>query len=174
MPSAATRSSSMGSSDIEFALDLEDIAARAAKADCIGVLACGRARFSYHRLPEPPLRLTVRKLDDSYFGTKSRPLPFNSPRTMCESPGPPLWELKAAIQGVFVALYHDMENAVTWQHVWSHFCLCFKDEKMTDDKASCVIQHHKQALQEIICRIQYGCPGPAIGYWLESVSVMST
>ncbi|KAE8788552.1 hypothetical protein D1007_37371 [Hordeum vulgare] len=20
-------------------------------------------------------------------------------------------------------------------HVWSHFCLCFKDEKMTDDKA---------------------------------------
>ncbi|KAE8801557.1 hypothetical protein D1007_22770 [Hordeum vulgare] len=139
MPSAATRSSSMGSSDIEFALDLEDIAVRAAKVDCVGVLACGHTRFSYHRLPEPPLRLTVRKLDDSYFGTKSRPLPFNSPRTMwvmCESPGPPLWELKAAIQGVFVALYHDMENAVTWQHVWSHFCLCFKDEKMTDDKAT--------------------------------------
>ena len=82
MSSAATRSSSMGSSDIEFALDLEDIAVRAAKVDCVGVLACGHTRFSYHRLPEPPLRLTVRKLDDSYFGTKSRPLPFNSPRTM--------------------------------------------------------------------------------------------
>ncbi|KAI4997350.1 hypothetical protein ZWY2020_052692 [Hordeum vulgare] len=113
MPSAATRSSSMGSSDIEFTLDLEDIAAHAAKVDCVGVLTCGHARFSYHRLPEPPLRLT-----------------------MCESPGLPLWELKASIQGVFVALYHDMENAVTWQHVWSHFCLCFKDEKMTDDKAT--------------------------------------
>ncbi|KAI4981132.1 hypothetical protein ZWY2020_021617 [Hordeum vulgare] len=102
MPSAATLSSSMGSSNIEFALDLKDIAARAAKVDCVGVLACGHARFSYHRLPEPPLRLT----------------------------------LKAAIQGVLVALYHDMENAMTWQHVWSHFCLCFKDEKMTDDKAT--------------------------------------
>ncbi|KAE8799139.1 hypothetical protein D1007_25522 [Hordeum vulgare] len=66
MPSAATRSSSMGSSNIEFALDLEDIAARAAKVDRVGVLACGHAR----------------------------------------------------------------------QHVWSHFCLCFKDEKMTDDKAT--------------------------------------
>lgn len=22
------------------------------------------------------------------------------------------------------------------QHVWSHFCLCFKDEKLTDDKAT--------------------------------------
>ncbi|KAI5013469.1 hypothetical protein ZWY2020_034581 [Hordeum vulgare] len=119
MPSAATRSSSMGSSDIEFALDLEDIAARAAKVDCVSVLACGHTRFSYHRLPEPPLRLTVRKLDDSYF---------ESPVRHCE--------LKAAIQGVFVTLYHDMENAVTWQHVWSHFCLCFKDEKMTDDKAT--------------------------------------
>ncbi|KAI4999246.1 hypothetical protein ZWY2020_003835, partial [Hordeum vulgare] len=108
MPSAATRSSSMGSSDMEFALDLEDITARAAKVDCVSVLACGHARFSYHRLPEPPIRLTIRKLDDSYF----------------------------AIQGVFVALYHDMENVVTWEHVWSHFCLCFKDEKMTDDKAT--------------------------------------
>lgn len=69
----------MGAADIEFALDLEDIAACAAKADCIGALACGRASFSYHRLPEPPLRLTVRKLDDSYFGTRSHSLPFNSP-----------------------------------------------------------------------------------------------
>ncbi|KAM3240766.1 hypothetical protein ACQJBY_054038 [Aegilops geniculata] len=123
MPSAATRSPSMGAGNIEFALDLEDIAARAAKADCIGALACGRTSFSYHRLPEPPLRLTVRKLDDSYFGVQ-----------IARSAA--VWELKAAIQGVFIALYNDMENAVTWQHVWSHFCLCFKDEKMTDDRAT--------------------------------------
>ncbi|KAE8783317.1 hypothetical protein D1007_43219 [Hordeum vulgare] len=109
MPSAATRSSSMGSSDIEFALDLKDIAAHAAKVDCIGALACGCASFSYHRLPEPPLGLTVRKLDDSYFDVR-----------IARSAA--VWELKAAIQGVFVALYH--------------FCLCFKDEKMTDDKAT--------------------------------------
>uniref|UniRef100_J3LAD4 SNRNP25 ubiquitin-like domain-containing protein n=2 Tax=Oryza brachyantha TaxID=4533 RepID=J3LAD4_ORYBR len=29
-----------------------------------------------------------------------------------------------------------MDKAISWQHVWSHFCLCFKDEKLTDDKAA--------------------------------------
>ncbi|KAI4990287.1 hypothetical protein ZWY2020_038650 [Hordeum vulgare] len=116
----------MGSSDIEFALDLEDIAARAAKVDCIGTLACGRASFSYHRLPEPPLRLT-------YVMLRALLL-VNADVRIARSAS--VWELMAAIQGVFVALYHDMENAVTWQHVWSHFCLCLKDEKMTDDKAT--------------------------------------
>ncbi|KAK1619278.1 hypothetical protein QYE76_024795, partial [Lolium multiflorum] len=47
-----------------------------------------------------------------------------------------VWELKAAIEGFFIGLYDDMANAITWQHVWSHFCLCFKDEKLTDDKAT--------------------------------------
>ncbi|KAE8808622.1 hypothetical protein D1007_14691 [Hordeum vulgare] len=107
MPSAATRSSSMGSSDIEFTLDLEDIAAHAAKVDCVGVLTCGHARFSYHRLPEPPLRLTIRKLDESYFDVRIA---------------------RSAAVGA--------QGIHTRQHVWSHFCLCFKDEKMTDDKAT--------------------------------------
>lgn len=56
--------------DIESALD--DFAR--ADADCIAAaLACGRTSFSYRRLPEPRrLRLTVRKLDDSYFGIPNR------------------------------------------------------------------------------------------------------
>ncbi|KAK1645415.1 hypothetical protein QYE76_063220 [Lolium multiflorum] len=47
-----------------------------------------------------------------------------------------VWELKAAIEGFFIGLYDDMANAITWRYVWSHFCLCFKDEKLTDDKAT--------------------------------------
>lgn len=56
--------------DIESALD--EFAR--ADADCIAAaLACGRTSFSYRRLPEPRrLRLTVRKLDDSYFGIPNR------------------------------------------------------------------------------------------------------
>ncbi|KAE8768416.1 hypothetical protein D1007_60121 [Hordeum vulgare] len=138
MPSAATRSSSMGSSDIEFALDLEDIAARAAKADCIGTLACGRASFSYHRRPSASPSASLMIPSSVPNPAPFRLIPPNCLGDVQIARSAPVWELKAAIQGVFVALYHDMENAVTWQHLWSHFCLCFKDEKMTDDKESCV------------------------------------
>ncbi|PNT66061.1 uncharacterized protein LOC100841643 [Brachypodium distachyon] len=123
MTAATMGSATPGRGDIAFgALDLEDIA-RAADADCIGALACGPASFSYHRLPEPRLRLTIRKLDDSYFDVQ-----------IARSAA--VWELKAAIEAVFIALFYDMDNAITWQHVWSHFCLCFKDEKLTDDRAT--------------------------------------
>lgn len=116
---ANIRSASPGAGDTDLAL--EDIAR--ADADCIGSLTCGRTSFSYHRLPEPRLRLTIRKLDASYFDVK-----------IARSAA--VWELKAAIEGVFIALYDDTEKAISWRHVWSHFCLCFKDEKLTDDKAT--------------------------------------
>uniref|UniRef100_A0A0D9VD50 SNRNP25 ubiquitin-like domain-containing protein n=1 Tax=Leersia perrieri TaxID=77586 RepID=A0A0D9VD50_9ORYZ len=106
--------------DIESALD--DFAR--ADADCIAAaLACGRTSFSYRRLPEPRLRLTVRKLDDSYFDVQ-----------IARSAA--VWELKAAIEDIFTDLFDDIDKAISWQHVWSHFCLCFKDEKLTDDKAT--------------------------------------
>ncbi|KAL5213240.1 hypothetical protein ABZP36_024087 [Zizania latifolia] len=110
-----------GAGDIESALN--DFAL--ADEDCIGAaLACGgRTSFSYRRLPEPRLRLTVRKLDASYFDVQ-----------IARSAA--VWELKAAIEDVFIELYDDTEKAISWQHVWSHFCLCFKDEKLTDDKTT--------------------------------------
>ncbi|KAK1604186.1 hypothetical protein QYE76_027859 [Lolium multiflorum] len=125
MPAAVTTcSATHRAADPDFALDLDlDDVARAADAACIGALACGRASFSYHRLPEPRLRLVIRKLDDSYFDVQ-----------IARSAA--VWELKAAIEAFFIGLYDDMANAITWQHVWSHFCLCFKDEKLTDDKAT--------------------------------------
>uniref|UniRef100_A0ACD5YNL5 Uncharacterized protein n=1 Tax=Avena sativa TaxID=4498 RepID=A0ACD5YNL5_AVESA len=119
---ASSRSASHSPSDPEFALDLDDFA-DAADATCIGALSCGRRSLSYNRLPEPRLHLTIRKLDDSYFDVE-----------IARSAA--VWELKAAIEGVFIALYSDMANAVTWHHVWRHFCLCFKDDKLTDDKAT--------------------------------------
>lgn len=54
------------------ALALQDLEAAGGGGgtDCIGgALSCGRrSSFSYHRLPDPRLRLTVRKLDGSFFG----------------------------------------------------------------------------------------------------------
>ncbi|KAL6888389.1 hypothetical protein ACP4OV_009415 [Aristida adscensionis] len=121
---ASLRSASPDAAGIDAALALEDIAGAAAAADCIGALACGRrSSFSYRRLPEPRLRLTVRKLDASCFDVQI-------------ARSATVWELKAAVEDVFFAIYDDAERAISWQQVWSHFCLCFKDEKLTDDKAT--------------------------------------
>jgi U11/U12 small nuclear ribonucleoprotein 25 kDa protein len=70
MPASSLPASPDATGDIGAALelDLEDLAAGGG-TDCIGALACGRSSFSYRRLPEPRLRLTVQKLDDSFFGT---------------------------------------------------------------------------------------------------------
>ncbi|KAF8783905.1 hypothetical protein HU200_000355 [Digitaria exilis] len=170
------RATSPGAVD---ALALEDLeAAGGGGADCIGgALSCGRrSSFSYHRLPDPRLRLTVRKLDGSFFDVE-----------IARSAA--VWELKVAIEELFFTLFDDTDKTISWygtcaspptnapprylprcdrtcdaqycypelldcdfattkwcftvmdldllrQHVWSHFCLCFKDEKMTDDKAT--------------------------------------
>nr|CAB3445900.1 unnamed protein product [Digitaria exilis] len=69
------RATSPGAVD---ALALEDLeAAGGGGADCIGgALSCGRrSSFSYHRLPDPRLRLTVRKLDGSFFDSTFCPPP---------------------------------------------------------------------------------------------------
>ncbi|CAL5023540.1 unnamed protein product [Urochloa decumbens] len=126
MPAASIRPTSPDAAgDIGAALALEDLlVAGGGGADCIGALSCGRrSSFSYRRLPEPRLRLTVRKLDGAFFEVEVA-------RTAA------VWELKAAIEEVFFALFDDTEKTISWQHVWSHFCLCFKDEKLTDDKAT--------------------------------------
>lgn len=73
MPTSSHPASPDAAGDIAAALavDIEDLAGGGGGgADCIGRLSCGRrSSFSYRRLPEPRLRLTVQKLDDSFFGT---------------------------------------------------------------------------------------------------------
>ena len=102
-----------------------------------GALSCGRSSFSYRRIPDPPLRLTVRKLDGSFFGTFrnnlapsifERSLFFFPKKNLMRSDvllPPPLtdeeiarsaavWELKAAIEELFVALFDDTDKAISW------------------------------------------------------------
>jgi hypothetical protein len=80
---ASARRPTHDAGDIEAALSLEDISVGG--ADYIAALAFGRRRsFSYRRLPEPLLRLTVRKLDASYFGIPPpNPAPFSAPLQTC-------------------------------------------------------------------------------------------
>ncbi|KAG2656575.1 uncharacterized protein LOC120648192 isoform X2 [Panicum virgatum] len=121
MPASSIRSASPDSAgDVGGALALMDLAVGVGGG---GALSCGRSSFSYRRIPDPPLRLTVRKLDGSFFDVE-----------IARSAA--VWELKAAIEELFFTLFDDTDKAISWQHVWSHFCLCFKDEKLTDDKAT--------------------------------------
>ncbi|XP_019169072.1 PREDICTED: uncharacterized protein LOC109164962 [Ipomoea nil] len=75
----------------------------------------------YQKLPEQPLQLTVLKLDGSSFCV-------NVARNATVA------ELKRAIERVF-DLSCEGEVKVLWPLVWSHFCLCYESQKLTNDKA---------------------------------------
>ncbi|CAD6247783.1 unnamed protein product [Miscanthus lutarioriparius] len=125
MPASSLPASPDAAGDIgaALALDIEDLAVGGG-ADCIGRLSCGRrSSFSYRRLPEPRLHLTVQKLDDSFFDIEI-------------ARSATVWELKVAIENLFSDLYDDAQKTISWNHVWSHFCLCFKNERLIDDKAT--------------------------------------
>ena len=132
MPATSIRSASPDSAgDIGAALALMDLAVGGG-----GALSCGRSSFSYRRIPDPPLRLTVRKLDGSFFGTLRIDLApsifqislfFPHKKILLRSDvlPPPLtdveiarsaavWELKAAIEELFVALFDDTDKAISW------------------------------------------------------------
>ncbi|KAL6888387.1 hypothetical protein ACP4OV_009413 [Aristida adscensionis] len=109
---ASLRPASPGAGDVDDALALEDIAG----------VGC-RGSFSYCCLDEPRLRLTVRKLDATCFDVD---VPSSAT----------VWELKAAVEDVFIAINLEAERAISWQQVWSHFCLCFKEKKLIDDEAT--------------------------------------
>ncbi|KAJ3679114.1 hypothetical protein LUZ60_017125 [Juncus effusus] len=80
--------------------------------------------YSYQRLLEPALlSLSVLKLDGSVFDVQVA-------RTAA------VWELKAAIEDFFFPILKDERISVSWSHVWSHFCLCHKNQNLTDDRAT--------------------------------------
>ncbi|KAH7546332.1 hypothetical protein FEM48_Zijuj01G0189400 [Ziziphus jujuba var. spinosa] len=80
-----------------------------------------RRHFVYNRLPQEPLRLSIFKLDGSCFEV-------NVSRTATVA------ELKEAVKDVFRQLPNETESNISWSHVWSHFCLSFKGQKLIDDK----------------------------------------
>ncbi|KAJ7978963.1 U11/U12 small nuclear ribonucleoprotein 25 kDa protein [Quillaja saponaria] len=81
-----------------------------------------RRSLAYHKLPQPCLNLSVLKLDGSCFDVQV-------PRTAKVA------ELKEAVERVFSQLQNHREITVSWSHVWGHFCLCYNDQKLVDDKA---------------------------------------
>ncbi|KAG2713334.1 hypothetical protein I3760_04G172300 [Carya illinoinensis] len=82
--------------------------------------------FAYRSLPQQPLKLSVHKLDGSCFE-------LFVARTAT------IAELKEAVEEVFGHISPDDQDredvTISWCLVWSHFCLCYKGQKLVDDKA---------------------------------------
>ncbi|XP_010241559.1 PREDICTED: uncharacterized protein LOC104586122 [Nelumbo nucifera] len=78
--------------------------------------------FKYYKLPQQTLRLTILKLDGSCFDVQVAKMGSVA-------------ELKQAVEDVFSTSIKEGEDNISWSHVWSHFCLCFKDQKLINDKA---------------------------------------
>ncbi|XP_078182095.1 U11/U12 small nuclear ribonucleoprotein 25 kDa protein-like [Carex rostrata] len=80
--------------------------------------------FSYQLLPSQTLiNLSILKLDNSTFDVQVE-------RSAT------IRELKASIEQLFYSLLKDQGTSISWSHVWSHFCLCFRNQKLTNDKAT--------------------------------------
>ncbi|XP_078443909.1 uncharacterized protein LOC144713249 isoform X2 [Wolffia australiana] len=87
-----------------------------------------RSTFSYDRLPQPLLCLSIVRLDGSSFDV-----------TVLRSAS--VGELKLAVEEIFSGSPGSSTGDVSCQlmfrsHVWGHFCLCHMNQKMTDDKIS--------------------------------------
>ncbi|XP_023750568.1 uncharacterized protein LOC111898912 [Lactuca sativa] len=81
-----------------------------------------RLSFSYHKLPKQLLKLSVLKLDGSSFGVEV-------------SMNATVADLKLVLEEFFRFLPKEKRCIVSWSHVWGHFCLCYKGQKLLNDKA---------------------------------------
>ncbi|XP_022729978.1 uncharacterized protein LOC111285031 [Durio zibethinus] len=79
-----------------------------------------RKSFSYSKLPEEPIKLSVRKLDASSFDVEVIKSATIS-------------ELKLAVQDVFCHMPQKGPGKISWPHVWGHFCLCYDGQKLVTD-----------------------------------------
>uniref|UniRef100_A0A7N0UTE1 Ubiquitin-like domain-containing protein n=1 Tax=Kalanchoe fedtschenkoi TaxID=63787 RepID=A0A7N0UTE1_KALFE len=87
-----------------------------------GIVARRRS-FSYSKLRQEPLSLTVLKLDASSFQIEVRN-------------GATVGELKAAVQNYFSVYVPGLGSGkVSWPHVWGQFCLSYDGRKLLDEKA---------------------------------------
>ncbi|GFP92025.1 U11/U12 small nuclear ribonucleoprotein 25 kDa protein [Phtheirospermum japonicum] len=77
--------------------------------------------FTYRKLPEQLLKLSVLKLDGSNFG-------IHVARNATVA------RLKSAIEEEFNISCKD-EMKELWSLVWSHFCLCYEGQKLVSEKA---------------------------------------
>ncbi|WOG82313.1 hypothetical protein DCAR_0101476 [Daucus carota subsp. sativus] len=79
-----------------------------------------RRSFSYNKLPQNPLKLTVLKLDSSSFEIE-----VSKTATVAE--------LRKSVENAFSHLPKEGPGKISWSHVWGHFCLCFDGQKLLDD-----------------------------------------
>ncbi|XP_022752220.1 uncharacterized protein LOC111300907 [Durio zibethinus] len=86
----------------------------------VGINGFSLKHFSYSKLPEEPIKLSVQKLDGSSFDvevTKSANIA----------------ELKLAVQDVFSHMPKKGPGKISWPHVWGHFCLYYDGQKLVVD-----------------------------------------
>ncbi|AED93428.1 unnamed protein product [Arabidopsis thaliana] len=79
-----------------------------------------RRTFSYDKLPNEPIRLSVLKLDGSSFD-------------VYVLTSATVGDLKVAIETAFSHVPKKGPSKISWSHVWGHFCLCFGGQKLITD-----------------------------------------
>ncbi|XP_074583416.1 uncharacterized protein LOC141839540 [Curcuma longa] len=80
-----------------------------------------RSSFSYRRLPEQHLCLSVLKLDGSSFDLEI-------------AKAATVMELKVKIEVLCDKIAVEGGYSISWSHVWSRFCLCFNEYKLINDE----------------------------------------
>ncbi|KAK9683582.1 hypothetical protein RND81_10G151000 [Saponaria officinalis] len=86
------------------------------------VLSIGGSRksFCYDKLSQVPIQLIVVKLDGSSFEIDVRK-------------SATIAELKQAVERRFSHLPTDGPGKISWRHVWGHFCLSYRGQKLLND-----------------------------------------
>ncbi|GAV85703.1 ATP-synt_B domain-containing protein, partial [Cephalotus follicularis] len=79
-----------------------------------------RQTFSYTKLPEEPIKLSVLKLDGSLFDIQ-----VMQAATIAD--------LKQAVEDVFCHMPKKGPGKISWPHVWGHFCLCYDRQKLVSE-----------------------------------------
>ncbi|KAM7258960.1 hypothetical protein ACFE04_014701 [Oxalis oulophora] len=80
-----------------------------------------RKSFSYSKLPEEPIELSVLKLDGSCFHIEVMQTAIVA-------------ELRQAVEGAFSHMPKKGAGKISWPHVWGHFCLCYEGQKLVFER----------------------------------------
>lgn len=79
--------------------------------------------FSYHKLPQQLLKLSILKLDGSVFEVQI-------------AKNATVAGLKQAVEEHFSLSSDEDQCKISWSHVWGHFCLSYKGQKLINEKTS--------------------------------------
>lgn len=79
-----------------------------------------RKSFSYDKLAQAPIHLTVVKLDGSSFGIEVLRMATIS-------------DLKEAVESAFSHLPNKGPGKISWRHLWAQFCLSYRGQELLND-----------------------------------------